>query len=286
MKSLHVTICADNTLQILPLALPSAQRRGVAAPDAYRRLAAGEIEKQSFSPHWADSLRSIRLSDGAFNKLASGPGAFLTFVISGDVTLLAGSSRYERLVAGDIFLTDEKSASAITLDSRNDGMLLQFGVAPDWPGSAAEIQLPGTIQPRPGSQPKFLRILNGDDDKAYFTEFPELFSSPQNQWSNPSPLADSGCCIGRTAKWTGIPVSLTNSGSSCPGNCRSMWAEAAGRPNRFTPAMFACRRTGPVRAISAGPSAAFTSPISSSTPNIYGRATPLIRAGCVITHPL
>jgi hypothetical protein len=189
MKALHVTIRPDNTLQILPLALPSAQRRGVAAPDAYRRLAAGEIEKKSFSPHWADSLRAIRLSDGAFDKLASGPGALLTFILSGDVTLLAGASPYERLVAGDIFLTDEKSASSITLDSRNDAMLLQFGVAPDWPGPAAEIQLPGTIQQRPGSQPKFLRILNGDDDKAYFTEFPELFSSPHNQWSSPRPLA-------------------------------------------------------------------------------------------------
>jgi hypothetical protein len=87
--------------------------------------------KQSFSPHWADSLRSIRLSGGAFNKLAGGPGALLTFIMSGEVTLLAGSSRYEKLAAGDIFLTDEKSASSITLDSRNDGRLLQFGVAPD-----------------------------------------------------------------------------------------------------------------------------------------------------------
>lgn len=188
MKALRVTAQPDGTLQTRPLPLPSAQRRGITAPDAYRRLAAGEIPKQSFSPQWANALCTIVLSDGKFKGLASGPGALLTFVIAGEVILMAGSSQSDRLEPGDLFLTDEKSASQITLDIRNHGRLLQFGVAPDWPDPTAEVQPPGTIKPRQGSLPKLKRVLNGEDDKAYFTEFSELFSAAPDQWSTPRPL--------------------------------------------------------------------------------------------------
>ena len=146
------------------------------------------MPKQSFGPQRADTLRTILLSDGKFKGLAGGPGALLTFVIAGEVSLVTGPAQSERLEPGDMFLTDEKTVPQITLDVRNHGRLLQFGVAPDWPDPNAEVQPPGTIKPRQGSVPKFRRVLNGDDDKAYFIEFPELFSSVPDQWSTPRPL--------------------------------------------------------------------------------------------------
>ena len=89
-----------------------------------------------------------------------------------------------------MFLADAQSTPKITLDVRNDARLLQIPVAPEWPGADAEIQNPGTILPRQGSTPNIQRIVRGtgDDDKAYFIDFPELFPKTRDKWSSPRPI--------------------------------------------------------------------------------------------------
>jgi hypothetical protein len=133
-------------------------------------------------------LRSITLSNGEFDGFATQAGSLLTFVISGDLTLTAGSSQSCELQAGDIFLTDDSSSSKIILAVRNVGRLVQLAVAADWPGPEAELLAPGTPNPRGAAAPNFKRIYTGANDKAYFTEFPEIFSDPPDRWSAPRPV--------------------------------------------------------------------------------------------------
>lgn len=188
MKAVRVTAQADGTLDIAPLPLPTIQRKGVASADAYRRQAAGEQAGIDFNPNTADAIRAITLSDGRFEGLASHPGALLTFVISGELTLDAGPAKNVTLVPGDILFTDELSARTAAVTVRNQCRLVQIGVPAEWPGANAEIPGSGTINPREGAAPKIKRIYKGDDDKAYFTEFKELFPATLDRWSDPHPL--------------------------------------------------------------------------------------------------
>jgi hypothetical protein len=191
MKAVRVTTQPDGSLAIAPLPLQTTHRKGEASAESYRRQAAGEIPTGShFGAQTSDSVRTILLSDGVFAGLASQPGPLLTIVSSGDLTLQAGPSQSVKLEAGDIFLADGQSASKIKLDVRNDGRLLQFPVSPEWPGAEAEVQAPGTILPREGKAPNVKRILRGegDDDKAYYVEFPEFFPTTRDKWSSPRPI--------------------------------------------------------------------------------------------------
>ncbi len=63
-------------------------------------------------------------------------------------------------------------------------MLRPIGRAPK-----AELQRPGTINPRQGTTTNIKRIYKGADDKAYFTEFQELFPDVPDQWSAPRQIA-------------------------------------------------------------------------------------------------
>jgi len=58
---------------------------------------------------------------------------------------------------------------------------------PTGPGAGAEVQQPGTLIQRPlgGAPPKLKRIYKGKDDKAYFTEFSELFPKVLDEWGAP-----------------------------------------------------------------------------------------------------
>jgi len=190
MKAIRVSAHQNATLAIADLPLPTIQRKGVATADRYRQQSTGEIPRgKDFNPIPSNFLRAIVLSDGAFKGLASQPGALLSFVISGDVSLMAGSRQTAKLKPGDIFLVDGASAPEVVLDVRNQCRLLQIDVAADWPGPKAELQRPGTINPRQGTTTNIKRIYKGADDKAYFTEFQELFPDVPDQWSAPRQIA-------------------------------------------------------------------------------------------------
>ena len=182
MKAVRITADVNGTYHSAPLAVPTVQRKGEVSPDGYR---SGSIPRANFNPNPADSLRTIVLSDGKFTGLASRPGALLTFVISGDLTLSVDSSHLRHLEPGDILFTDGRSSS-VPIEVRNQCRLLQIGVPADWPAAGAEVQQPGTLIPRPpGRVPKLKRIYKGKDDKAYFTEFSELFPKVLDEWGAP-----------------------------------------------------------------------------------------------------
>jgi hypothetical protein len=184
VQAIRITADPNETYRIEPLALPSQHRKGEVSAEGYRRQASGAIPRANFNPNPADSLRAIVLSDGKFTGLASRGGTLLTFVVSGDVTVAGGSGEPCRLHPGDILLTDEKSSS-VPLEVRDQCRLIQIGVPAGWPGAGAEVQQPGTLIPHPpGRMPKLKRIYKGEgeDDKAYFSEFSELFPGTPNQW--------------------------------------------------------------------------------------------------------
>ena len=181
MKAVRVTADINQTYRSAPLALPTVQRKGEVSAEGYR---SGKISKANFNPNPGDSVRAIALSDGKFTGLASRPGALLTFVVSGDLTLSLDSSQRCHLEPGDILLTDSQS-SFVPIEARNQCRLLQIGVPADWPGAGAEVQQPGTLIRRSGRAPKLKRIYKGNDDKAYFMEFSELFPQVLDEWGAP-----------------------------------------------------------------------------------------------------
>jgi len=182
VKAVRITADVNKTYHGAPLALPTGQRKGEVSAEGYR---SGSIPRANFNPNPADSLRAIVLSDGKFTGLASRAGTLLTFVISGDLTLSGDSSQPCHLGPGDILLTDAQSSS-VPIGTRNQCRLLQIGVPADWPGAGAEVQQSGTLIQRPlGRAPKLKRIYKGKDDKAYFTEFSELFPKVLDEWGAP-----------------------------------------------------------------------------------------------------
>jgi hypothetical protein len=185
VQAVRITADPNKTYRVAPLALPTEHRKGVVSAEGYRRQASGAIPRANFNPNPADSVRAIALADGKFTGLASRVGTLLTFVISGDVTLSHGSSQLCRLEAGDILLTDGQSSS-VPVQVRNQCRLLQIGVPADWPGAGAEMQRPGTLIARPpGAAPKLKRICKGADERAYFSEFSQLFPLTLNEWGTP-----------------------------------------------------------------------------------------------------
>ncbi len=187
MKTIRIAAKPDGTCQMLPLALPTIRRSGSADAEGYRKQARGEAPRASFDPNPADVLRAITLSKGLFTDFAAQGGALLTFVVAGAPTLAIGEER-SSLEPGDIFLSDARSASRITLDIPDEARLIQIGVGPEWPGPDAQLPDGATIVTRQSSEPKLKRIYKGDDDKAYYGEFVELFAGPPGQWSAPRPI--------------------------------------------------------------------------------------------------
>jgi hypothetical protein len=186
VKAVRVTVGTGKTYQGAPLAVPTAHRKGEASAEGYR---SGSLPKENFNANPGDAVRAIALSDGKFTGLASRPGALLTFVISGDLTLSVDSPQLRHLEPGDILLTDARSSS-VPIEAGNQCRLLQIGVPADWPGAGAEVQQPGTLIPRPPARaPKLKRIYKGEDDKAHFSEFSELFPKALDEWGAPHAIA-------------------------------------------------------------------------------------------------
>ncbi len=184
MKALRITAHADG-IQVRPLPLPSAYRKGDVPAEFYRRQASGEAPKAELNLSPAAFLRTIIVPDGKFTKLASAPGALLTFVICGELSLATGAGQATNLISGDVFLVDADSASRIVPTARGNCRLVQLGAAADWPGPDAKPQSPGTLIPRRGNEPNIKHLYQGKDDRTYFSEFPELFPAPTNEWSAP-----------------------------------------------------------------------------------------------------
>lgn len=188
MKTIRIAAQPDGTYQISPLALPFIRRSGTADAENYRKQARGESSAINFNPNAADALRAITLTEGRFTGLATQAGALLTFVVAGEPTLLIGNEQ-RVLEPGDIFLADAQSAPGITLDVRGEARLVQMVVDPDWPGTGAELPDEGTIVARGQSGTKLKRIYKGDDDRAYYSDFAELFAGQSGRWSDPKPIA-------------------------------------------------------------------------------------------------
>ena len=184
MKALQIT----GGTEIAPLPFLSVYRKGDVPAEIFRRQATGEVPRVVPDLRPARFVRSILLEDGSFGGLASDGGALLTFVISGELTLTAAGGRTAKLAPGDLFLIDGGSASRIGVDASGTCRLVQVGVYPDWPGPDAKIQDRGTLTPREAGEVKIKRIYRGADDLAYYSEFPELFSAPPNEWSASRPV--------------------------------------------------------------------------------------------------
>jgi hypothetical protein len=184
MKAVHISASADG-LQVRPLPLPSVYRKGDAPAEWFRRQASGEIPKaeQNLSP--AAFVRTIIVPDGKFTQLASAPGALLTIVVCGELSLATGAGQATSLVSGDVVLVDADSSSRIVPTARGQCRLIQLGVAADWPGPDAQLQVPGTLNPRRGNEPNIKHLYQGKDDRTYFADFPQLFPAPPNEWSAP-----------------------------------------------------------------------------------------------------
>lgn len=208
MKALQIAACAGG-IQVRALPLPAVYRKGDIPAELFRRQASGETPKaeQNLAP--AAFLRTISVGNGRFTGLArnadatagaasnvplgqaageasgvagSVPGALLTFVVNGALSLPGGATN---LVPGDLFLVDADSAARIVPTARDNCQLIQIGVAPDWPGPDAKLQVPGTLTPRQAGKPNIKRVCQGTDDRAYFSGFNELFPAPPGAWSAP-----------------------------------------------------------------------------------------------------
>jgi hypothetical protein len=186
VKALH--ICADGgAIRVRPLPLPAVYRKGDAPAEFFRRQASGEIPKAEQNLGAVRFLRTIILRDGRFTGLASAPGALLTFIVCGELSFPTARDETTQVVAGDLFLVDADCASRLVLTARGSCRLIQLGVAPDWPPPEAKLQVPGTLTPRQGGTPNIKRLYQGADDRTYFSEFPELFPAPADEWSAPRP---------------------------------------------------------------------------------------------------
>jgi hypothetical protein len=184
MKALHISEDAG-AIHVRPLPLPVVYRKGEAPAEYFRRQASGEIPKAEQNLSAVSFLRTIIVRDGRFAGLASAHGALLTFVVSGELSFPTGAGEAVQLISGDLFLVDAASASRITLSARGNCRLIQIGVAADWPGPDAALQVSGTLTPRKAAKLNIKRLYQGEDDRTYFSEFPELFPAPVNEWSAP-----------------------------------------------------------------------------------------------------
>jgi mannose-6-phosphate isomerase-like protein (cupin superfamily) len=186
MKAFHILAAESGALEIRPLALPSAYRKGDASAEYFRQQAMGEIPKaeQNLSP--SSFLRTIRFDDGTIDNLASEAGSVLSIIISGRLTMDGGATL--SLEPGDVLLAESAALSKARIAAKDNCRVVQIGVSPDWPGPDAKLQPPGTHNPRSSSEPNIKRIFRDDDDQAYFAAFPELFAAPANSWSSPRPV--------------------------------------------------------------------------------------------------
>jgi hypothetical protein len=177
-----------NGSDIKPLPFQSAYRKGNTPAEIFRKQATGELQRVVPDLRPGRFVRVIALESGPFTGLASEQGSLLTFIISGELTLAPRSGVSVSLVPGDVLLLDAAGISRLDVSARDDCRLVQIGVAEDWPGPEAQIQDPGTPTPRDRGKITIKRVYKRADDRAYYRDFTELFSTPLNEWSPPRPI--------------------------------------------------------------------------------------------------
>lgn len=184
MKAVQITTQTNGSTT--PLPLPSQYRKGDVPAEHYQAQIRGDVPivKRPLSP--SRFIRTAALTDGDFSGLAGDTGSLLTFITSGELTLTSSDGQKTHLEPGDLFLVDEQYASRIGVNAHNNCRLVQIDVVPEWPGSGAKVQVPGTQNPRGGI--KIKRMYTGPDNRSYYREFPEFFSAPPNEWSASRPI--------------------------------------------------------------------------------------------------
>jgi mannose-6-phosphate isomerase-like protein (cupin superfamily) len=187
MKAFQIREREAGIVAIEPLPLPSIHRKGDSSAEYFRQQARGEVPKaeQNLSP--ASFLRTIRYDDGEVSNLATEPGSLLNILIAGRLTIDGGGALLT-LEPGDVLLAESAVLSRVRAAARDHCRLVQLGVAPNWPGPSAQLQPPGTHNPRRSSEPNLKRVLRDADDQAYLVDFPELFAAAANSWSAKRPV--------------------------------------------------------------------------------------------------
>ena len=188
MKAFHIRAQGNGAVEFQPLPLPSFHRKGDAPAEYFRQQARGEVPKADQNLRPASFLRTIRFDDGDVDNLASEPGSLLSIMISGRLTIDGVRGEALTLQPGDVLLAESSALATVRTVAKDHCRLVQIGVSSDWPGSDAQLQLPGTHNPRSSSEPNLKRVVRDDDDQSYFKAFPELFAAPANRWSSPRPV--------------------------------------------------------------------------------------------------
>ncbi len=185
MKAIRVRASTSTEYSAYSFDLPAIHRTGLPAQVSHLRQAERDFPHGHFRWMEAGSLRTITLSGGRFAGLAGQPGALLTFVISGMLTIDPEPAEPFTLEAGDILFTESGSAAELPASASRSCHLIQISVPPGWPGEAPALSIPGTIIPRSGEVPNVKRLYTGRDGRSHFAGFPELFSGPPDRWTAP-----------------------------------------------------------------------------------------------------
>jgi hypothetical protein len=188
MKAVRVSVSNDTEYHASSFSLPAVYRSGSPQSVSCSQEVDGQTVRTRYGLTKAGCLRTITLSGGRFTGLASQPGALLTFVISGKLTIDPEPADPFTLEAGDILFTEGSSATGLPASASRSCHLIQIGVPAGWPGEAPALDIPGTIIPRNGEAPNVKRLYTGRDGRSHFARFPELFSAPPDRWTTPVPV--------------------------------------------------------------------------------------------------
>lgn len=169
-----------------PLPLPSLHRGTYTDAEPYRLQAAGKMPMPQQNLDRARGLRAITLSGGRGPALFKADGATISFVIGGRLTLhLEGGD--VMLAPGDLALVEQGAGPRWS--AMPGTCLVQVTVDPGWPGGDAAMQDEGSAMPRDGEAPLVMRVFEAADHRSYLAPFPELFSAPEDVWTEGRPTS-------------------------------------------------------------------------------------------------
>ena len=176
---------AGFTTEPLPLRMPQAS--GVIDPEPFRARARGEGDALIEPYALSSGMRVFYAESAGALPLCEVSGALLSFVISGNITILAATGERVTFIPGDLFLVDADAPRDTRAMVGEECRLVQVGVDAEWPGARARPPRQGSTHPR-GSLPCNLkRMYKGADAKSRFREFDALFDE-QGHWSRFRPI--------------------------------------------------------------------------------------------------